>query len=209
MMSEHVKRWLEAYHDGELRGKRLQQVENHLQGCKSCQMELGELIALSNLLQSSPLPENLTSPERFMSQVRLQLPRREPTQWQKLLRFGWQLSPVGILGVYGFIQSILIVSMVLMVGLQLGLGGDLISGYFPTQGGTSWLNEMGNLTGINDIGQFILNIFDTGNPLLWMLISNLILPTIFGLLLCSWLASWWVLTQKNKNQIENRVSTGS
>lgn len=208
-MSEHVNRWLEAYYDDELRGKRLQQVENHLHGCKSCQVELEKLEALSNLMRRSPLPDNLTSPERFVAQIRLQLPRREPTQWQKLLRFGWQISPMGILGVWGFIQSILIVSMVVMVALQLGLAGDLISGLIPLQGGTSWLNEMISLTGISDIGQFILNIFDAGNPFLWVLISNLILPTIFGLLLCSWLASWWTMTQKNHNQINNRSLSGN
>ncbi|MCJ7622313.1 MAG: zf-HC2 domain-containing protein [Anaerolineaceae bacterium] len=199
MMSEHVNRWLEAYHDDELSGIRLQQVKDHLQVCKSCQVELGKLEALSDLLQRSPLPDRLTSPELFVAQVRLQLPRREQTRWQKILRVGWQISPLGILGVWGFIQSILIVSMVLMFALQLGVGGDLISGFVPPQSGASWLNEMISITSISDVSQFILNIFDTGNPFLWILISNIILPIIFGLLLCSWLASWWTLTQKHQS----------
>jgi anti-sigma factor RsiW len=35
-MDEHVHAWLEAYHDGELHGRRLEQVEDHLARCVEC-----------------------------------------------------------------------------------------------------------------------------------------------------------------------------
>ena len=59
-MNEHVTPWLGAYHDGELRGRRLQQVETHLAHCAACRAELEELRALSALLQESPVPETFT-----------------------------------------------------------------------------------------------------------------------------------------------------
>jgi len=50
-MNEHVTEWIGAYHDGELRGARLLQVESHLLDCAACQAELDALSALSTLLQ--------------------------------------------------------------------------------------------------------------------------------------------------------------
>jgi anti-sigma factor RsiW len=48
-MSTHVSEWLNAYHDGELRGNRLQYVETHLAECELCQAELESLDNLSDL----------------------------------------------------------------------------------------------------------------------------------------------------------------
>ena len=64
-MSNHVTEWLNAYYDGELKGKRLQQVEEHLIECEACQAELESLQGLSALLQEVPAPE-FPSPERFL-----------------------------------------------------------------------------------------------------------------------------------------------
>jgi hypothetical protein len=71
-----------------------------------CQAELEELRKLSALLQESPAPETLTQPERFVAQVALRLPRR-PTQpaWKRTLEAGWRLAPVGLLGVWAFVEA--------------------------------------------------------------------------------------------------------
>ena len=37
-MSNHVSEWLNAYFDGELTGKLLHQVEDHLAECEACQV---------------------------------------------------------------------------------------------------------------------------------------------------------------------------
>src|SRR5512136_618477 len=96
LMNDHVQGWLGAYHDGELEESRRRQVETHLQSCESCRAELGRLQALAHLLQAGPLPEGLTPPERFVSQVRLQLqPRPARPAWQSVLEMGWRLAPVG------------------------------------------------------------------------------------------------------------------
>ena len=39
-MSNHIIEWLNAYVDGELKGMRLRQVDEHLTECEACQAEL-------------------------------------------------------------------------------------------------------------------------------------------------------------------------
>ena len=83
-MMEHVLEWLDAYHDGELHGRQLHRVEEHLAQCEMCRDELESLDAFSALLQESPPAENLMQshqkslmrPEQFVAQVGLMLPRR-------------------------------------------------------------------------------------------------------------------------------------
>ena len=85
-MNQHVTPWLGAYHDGELKGLRLRQVEAHLAQCAACRVDLEKLQALGALLQESPAATGLMPPDRFVAQVGLRLPRR-PTQpaWQRAL----------------------------------------------------------------------------------------------------------------------------
>ena len=52
-MKEHVSSWLSAYHDGELSGSMLQNVETHLETCAHCSAQLGPIQELTTLLQSS------------------------------------------------------------------------------------------------------------------------------------------------------------
>ena len=54
-MSNHVTEWLSAYLDGELKGRQLQQVEEHLAECEACQAELDSLQGLSGLLHEVPV----------------------------------------------------------------------------------------------------------------------------------------------------------
>ena len=71
-MSNHVTQWLSAYHDGELKGRQLQQVEEHLAECEACQAELDVLQGLSQLLQEVPVGEFIPN-ERLVSQVNLRI----------------------------------------------------------------------------------------------------------------------------------------
>jgi len=64
-MSNHVTEWLNAYLDGELKGKQHHQVEEHLVECDTCQAELESLQSLSALLQEVPEAE-FTSNEHFI-----------------------------------------------------------------------------------------------------------------------------------------------
>ena len=91
-MNEHVTPWLGAYHDGELKGHRLRQVEAHLSLCTACSAELEQLQMLRGLLQEHPVAEGLLPAERFVAQVGLRMVRRpEKPAWQRVLETGWRL----------------------------------------------------------------------------------------------------------------------
>jgi hypothetical protein len=197
-MTEHVTTWLGAYHDGELRGLRLRQVENHLAQCATCRAELERLRALAALLQESPAAENLTPPERFVAQVGLRLPHRpERSVWQRALEIGWQLAPLGLLGTWVFVQAAFAVAGAVLVALRMGLGGDVVAGLLPASQQGPSLGEIFSLSGasLGDVGRIILRLLGNGGPLGWGVTLNLVSLFVIGLLYWSWLASWWARRQ--------------
>jgi predicted anti-sigma-YlaC factor YlaD len=195
-MTEHVTAALEAYHDGELHGRRLEQVETHLAQCASCRAELDALQSLAALLQESPAPEGLTPPDRFVAQVNLRLPRSpERTVWQRALHRGWQLVPVGLLGAWTFVQAAFLVAGAVLIAAQLGLGGSLAASLLPaSQGGLPGLA----VSSLNEFGHVVLNTLGAGGPLGWAFTLNLALSALIAILYWSWLASWWVRTRNHR-----------
>jgi len=202
-MTEHVTAWLAAYHDGELRGLRLRQVETHLAHCETCRAELKALRALTALLQESPVAEVITSPNRFVAQVGLRLPRR-PVQpaWQRTLEAGWRLAPVGLLGAWAFGQAVFFVAGIVTGALRMGLGGDVVAGLLPVSQQGLWLAEALSLSnvGLSDASRIILRMLSDGGPLGWGITLHLALSVVIGLLYCSWLASWWA-RRRHRTQI--------
>lgn len=166
-MDEHVHAWLEAYHDGELRGRRLQQVEDHLARCAECQSEAEKLNILSTLLQENPAPTHLTPPDRFVAQVGLRLPRQQKEAgWPRTFKVGWQIVPLALFGAWVFVQALFIVVGLLLAGLSLGLG-DIAA-------------------------QSALGTLNTNELLAWSVGLDFALSAAIGLMYLSWLASWWV-----------------
>ncbi len=111
MATQHVTELLNAYHDGELRGRKLDQVASHLAHCPECQQALAELDALSALLQSDPLPQISTTPEQFVAQVGLRLPRQTQASHPGKVCAGvwvrrWMLMPVGVMVMIWFVQAV-------------------------------------------------------------------------------------------------------
>src|SRR5678815_4630404 len=120
-MSNHVTEWLNAYLDGELKGNRLQHVQEHLAECTTCQDELDTLQSLSGLLQTVPAPE-FPSPERFVTQVNLLLPqKRITTPGTRLFEVGWWLIPVGLLAVWVFISTAALLGDAMSAAKNFGL----------------------------------------------------------------------------------------
>ena len=196
MNNEHVITWLPAYHDGELQGRRLQQVDAHLEHCEMCREELSSLRALTALLQTSPAPQALIQPDHFVAQVGLRLPRR-PTRptWQRALETGWRLIPVGLLGAWVFVQVIFLTSNLVLGALGLGLGGDVAATLLPASQQGSWLNGVLNLSSasLNDLGQIGTQLLNEGGPLGWSVTLNMAAMFVIGMLYLSWLASWWAI----------------
>jgi predicted anti-sigma-YlaC factor YlaD len=194
-MTEHVTAWLGVYHDGELRGRRVQQVEAHLAGCATCRAELERLRGLSALLTESLAVPDLTPPEHFVAQVGLRLPRRpERSAWQRGLELGWQLAPLGLLGAWAVVQAVFAVAGLLLIALQMDLGGDALAWLLPVPPQGTRLTGVFGLSdiGLNDVGQIALNLLRDGGPLGWGVTLNLVSLLVIGLLYWSWLASWWV-----------------
>ena len=197
-MTEHVTRWLVAYHDGELTGKRFREVESHLAECAACRAERDELASLSTLLRTDPPAETRTSTDRFVAQVKLRLPRRpaEPT-WRRALERAWQLVPAGLLGAWVVIEAIFLVASVVLVALQLGLGGDLGAWLAPGTPGRIFEIPATDV-GLQAVGRIVLQLLSSGGPLGWGFVLNLVLMVGIGLLYWSWLATWWV-RRRSKN----------
>ncbi len=201
-MNGHVTPWLAAYHDGELRGRRLRQVEDHLAECAACRAELNELQCLSALLRESPVAEGLLSPERFVAQVGLRLPRR-PTKpaWQRTLEAGWRLAPAGLIGTWAFVQAVFIVASAVLIALQV-CGIDVL-GLQQAAHHQTWLTAGLNFLGAG-FSPTTLTVLNTLDVLIWGLTIYLTATLAIVLLYWSWLASLWA--RRRHQQLQPQTS---
>jgi hypothetical protein len=188
-MSNHVTEWLNAYHDGELKGKRLQQVEEHLIECEACQAELESLQGLSALLQEVPVPE-FTAPERFATQVNLLLPqKRTATPGTHIFEVGWWLIPVGLLAVWVFISTAILLGDAMSAAKNFGILDSTIASFISapsdTADVTSTLGQFGMLQGNS------LQWAETTENFTRDLFPQIVLQISVALLYLTWFAVWW------------------
>jgi len=189
-MSDHVTEWLNAYFDGELSGKRLQQVEDHLAECEACQAELDSLQGLSELLQEAPAPE-FKAAERFAAQVSLRIPHRQAAISSKqIIEFGWWTIPVGILASWVFISTAFVLGDILLAAGNLGLLSGISDWLGPGVANDVYLSttigQMGLLSGNG------LNWAEATETFTRMSLPQIILQISIALLYLSWIAIWWV-----------------
>jgi predicted anti-sigma-YlaC factor YlaD len=203
-MNEHVTPWLAAYHDGELKGRRLRQVEAHLAECAACRAELNELHCLSALMQESPAAEGLLPPERFVAQVGLRLERR-PTQpaWQRTLETGWRLAPAGLVGAWAFVQAVFIVAGVALIVLQAS-GIDVLGLQQATRP-TTWLAAGMNYLGA-ELSDTTLSVLKTLNVLALGLTLYFTATITIVILYWSWLASLWARRRHQQIQAKAQLT---
>jgi predicted anti-sigma-YlaC factor YlaD len=188
-MSSHVIEWLNAYIDGELKGMRLRQVEEHLAECEACQSELDSLQGLSSLLQEVPEAE-FTPNEKFVSQVNLRLPQRQVRSMRsKAVEVGWWLIPIGLLTAWIFFSTAVLVSDMVSAANNFGL----LDNASALLGSDSTNNAVWTST----LGQFgVLQ----GDSLLWAertesytrnVLPQFIWQVSIALLYLAWIAIWW------------------
>jgi putative zinc finger protein len=189
-MSNHVTEWLNAYFDGELTGRRLEQVEAHLVECETCQAKLDSLQGLSRLLHEVPTPE-FTSPQRFAAQISMRIPhQRVIVSSKKLIEFGWWMIPVGLLAAWIFIGTSFFLSNLLStandLGLSSGISDWLGSGTSNEIYLSTTIGQMGLLTGNG------LNLAEAMETFTRMSLPQITLHVSIALLYLSWIAIWWV-----------------
>lgn len=189
-MSKHASEWLSAYHDGELRGNRLHQVEMHLAECELCQAELESLNGLSRLLHEVPSPQ-FPAPERFASQVNLRLPHKQVVASRNhIFEVGWWMIPVGILASWVFVSTAFILGDVLSfasnLGLLSGMSAWLASGPVNDVYLSTTIGQMGLLSGSG------LNWAEATETVTRISLPEIGLQISIALLYLSWMAVWWV-----------------
>ena len=198
-MNEHVTPWLGAYHDGELKGLRLRQVEHHLAECAACSAELAQLQMLRELLQENPAAEGLLPAERFVAQVGLRMPRHpEKPAWQRVLETGWRLTPAGLVGAWAFVQTVFIVAGIALIVLQVGVGIDVLG--LDAGSRETWLTAGLSFFGadLSDATRTVLHLLSTLSQGIMLYITALI---VIGLMYWSWLATLWARHQHQKRLV--------
>jgi hypothetical protein len=203
MSNKHVTEWLGAYHDGELRGVHLHEVEQHLVECVACQVELEGLRGLSTLLHEMPPAGEFLPTERFVANLTLNLPRQteqaQPRKMlEKVLRIGWWLIPVGLLGAWVFLQITFVLGAVVTNAADAGLLGSNLAwlqGHPPQM---EWFAAVTNLFGnqIGFTGRIVLSELNEAGVFVTKWMGILLPQAILAVLYLGWLVAWWLRHQR-------------
>jgi predicted anti-sigma-YlaC factor YlaD len=188
-MSDHVNEWLNAYLDGELNGRRLHQVEEHLAHCESCQAELESLQGLSALLQQVPAPE-FTSNVRFVAQVNLRLPQGQVKATRRnVIEAGWWMIPIGLLTAWIFLSTAILVSDMVSTADSIGVLDSastfLVSDTSSNEFWSSMLGQIGLLEGTS------LQWIELTEDFTRNVVPQFIWQASIALLYLAWIAIWW------------------
>jgi len=203
-MTEHVKQWLNAYLDGELRGESLNQVEHHLDECVECSAELDELRGLSALLQETPPAGEFISTERFVSNLTLTLPRQPGhSQPRKIFEIGWWLTPVGILGTWLFLQVTFLLSRLVLTASNAGLLGNTFASFKGNPPQAQWLEILARLLGDQPgFYQMTISALNKADLFVQNIQGAFIWQALLAIIYLVWLASWWFRQQDQSSNLE-------
>jgi len=187
-MSNHIIEQLNAYMDGELKGKQLRQVEEHLVECEACQAELESLQGLSTLLHEVPAPE-FTANERFVTQVNLLLPeRRTATTRNRILQVGWWMIPVGLLAAWIFISTSSLISNAVSAADSFGLLDNTTALISDSSESAVWTSRLGQVGILKGEG---LQVAETTESFTRNVLPQFIWQVSIALLYLAWIAMWW------------------
>lgn len=137
-MSDLYRPLIPVYYDGELAEPARSLLERHLEVCPACAAELEALRSLSRLLQEAPLAlaeRPFAAGQRSAAELRLRLPPRPASTgqgrtalpWSAPAALGrrWLLPPLGLIGLWAFVQAALLLTAFLLSG---GLPAALTAG---------------------------------------------------------------------------------
>ena len=188
-MSEHILELLGAYIDGELSSGQIRRVEAHLDECQSCLEEYYALQALSAKLHAMPVPD-FPAPERFAADVTLRLPRKPVKPMRtRALELGWWLAPVGLIVVWIFISTTILVSNVITAADDFGLLNSASAWLVAGPSGANYSAFIGQLGLLEGSG---LEWFTFSEGFTRSFVSNIFWQISIALLYLGWFAIWWV-----------------
>jgi anti-sigma factor RsiW len=198
-MHEDMHNLLNAYLDGELHGTRRLEMKNHIASCPSCQEEIKELQTISELLQAAPVPDFI-SPERFISNLTLSLPRRDqPVRSMKPAPMIWWLAPVGLLLAWFFVRTVFTLASVVAVTDSANLLGQA-SSWFGEGLDAFWFPAMSGLLAGQGAGiSSALSLLNEINVIGADLLSGFLWQAGIALLYMGWLALWWFTRRPQLN----------
>jgi hypothetical protein len=188
-MSDHVLDLLGAYLDGELHGGLLRKVEMHLNECQDCMEEFHSLQDLSGALHAAHTPD-FPSPERLAARVALRLPRdqAQPVS-RRVLEFSWWMAPVGLILVWIFLGTTMVVSEVVTAAQGLGL---LDGASTLLAAGTSRELDFAALLGqLGQLSSGSLSWLNISERFIRSFVSNIYWQVLISMLYLSWMAIWW------------------
>jgi hypothetical protein len=202
-MSNHITEWLNAYLDGELKGRQLHQVEEHLSACEACQAEFDSLQNVSALLHEAPAPE-FPANERFVAQVNLRLrERREKTAGSSIFGVGWWMIPLGLMAAWVFIVTASLIGNVVSTANTLGLLDKTTASFVssPSQADkwTSTLGQVGVLSGNS------LQWAERSESYARNVLPQFILMVLVAVLYLTWIAIWWA---RHMRQVDGQLLEG-
>ena len=188
-MSDHIIEWLNAYLDGELKGRKLHQVEEHLASCEACRSELDSLRGVTMALGSDPAPE-FPSLDRFAAQVNLLLPqRRTASPEPERFEIGWWMIPVGLMAVWVFISTAVLLGNMVSWADGFGLLGDTASAWISAPSDTPVFTS--TLSQIGALSRNGLPWAERSETYARNLFPQIIWQVAVALLYMIWLALWW------------------
>jgi len=196
---------LNAYLDGELHGRQLQEMETHLGTCADCQAELRELRLVSGLLQADSTIPEAAPVDRFVSQLNLSLPRRvESSLPPKRISWIWWLVPVGLLGAWAFVQTVFTLTDVVSVASLAGLLGDAFA-WLGTGQEAIWLSTAIDVFGGQFMSQPFLSLLNNASIFSANLLAGFFWQAVIVVLYWAWLLFWW----RRQNSQVVKVQNGS
>jgi predicted anti-sigma-YlaC factor YlaD len=187
-MSDHILELLGAFVDGELQGGQLRKVEAHLDECQPCLEEYYALQALSTTLRAAPAAD-FPSSERFAADVALRLPRKpvKPVG-RRALEVGWWLAPVGLIVVWIFLSTTILVSNVISAAGDFGLLNSASTWLVAGSSGANYSAFIGQF-GLLEQGS--LEWFTLSEGFTRSFVSSIFWQISIAMLYLSWFAIWW------------------
>jgi hypothetical protein len=175
----------------------------HLAGCATCQAELKEIRDLSTLLQATASKVDYLTTEHFVANLALRLPRRsEQSQPRNVLTIGWWLIPVGLLGIWLFIDITFSLSPVVKLSVDTGLLGDASAWLQGSPPQMRWFATAMNLFGnqLGAPGRETLSALHDTSLFVAQMAGRLLPQAILAMSYLGWLLSWWLRQQHPTSQ---------